>query len=118
MGRSFGLGRRFAAGLAALAGVVADGASNAPVQARGAAVFAERCRSCHDPATARAPGLADLMVLSADQIEETLLTGSMSGMAFGLRREEIEAVARYLSAGGRGGREADVSPPAIPRRSP
>ena len=84
---------------------------NAASRDRGSAVFQERCASCHDPATARAPAKGDLMALSADEIEAALTTGAMSGMAFGMTATDIRAVAAYLSAPTRSPAAAGVSAP-------
>jgi polyvinyl alcohol dehydrogenase (cytochrome) len=79
--------------------VRADGVS-------GAAVYREYCASCHDHAGPRIPPRSALQALSAARILRTLDAGVMMRIAYGLRRNQREAVAKYL------GRAADdtVSP--------
>jgi len=80
-------------GLAALAGAQQP----ATQPANGAAVFAARCKSCHEPAVERAPGRLELSVRPATDIVTALTTGVMASMAQGLSRPEIEAVALFLT---------------------
>ena len=65
----------------------------------GEAVFISRCKSCHEPATERAPTRAELAFRSPADIVSALTSGVMAPMAKGLSRPEIEAVAMYLAPG-------------------
>jgi polyvinyl alcohol dehydrogenase (cytochrome) len=63
----------------------------------GEALFASRCKSCHDPAVGRAPGKLELLVTARREIFNAVANGVMSPMAQGLSKEEIEAIAAYLT---------------------
>src|SRR5882757_8859265 len=65
----------------------------------GESVFNAHCKSCHEPATERAPTRAELAFRSPGDIVTALTTGVMAPMAKGLSRPEIEAVALYLAPG-------------------
>ena len=65
----------------------------------GAALFNDRCKSCHEPAIERAPGRVELAAYARSHIISTLATGVMAPMAQGLSSAEIEAVADYLTSG-------------------
>src|SRR5918993_5410854 len=70
---------------------------SAPAQAAdGAAVYASRCASCHDRADGRTPAQDALRSLTAHRILRTLDFGTMMTIAYPLRRDEREAVARHL----------------------
>ncbi|HEX3950446.1 MAG TPA: PQQ-binding-like beta-propeller repeat protein [Steroidobacteraceae bacterium] len=84
----------FAVGIGAMA--LAQDTSQKP---SGEAVFFSRCKSCHEPATERAPTRAELAFRAPADIVTALTTGVMSPMAKGLSRPEIEAVALYLAPG-------------------
>jgi polyvinyl alcohol dehydrogenase (cytochrome) len=84
----------FAIGIGALA--LAQEASQQP---NGEAVFNTRCKSCHEPATERAPTRAELAFRAPADIVAALTTGVMALMAKGLSRPEIEAVALFLAPG-------------------
>ncbi|MGO9934408.1 MAG: PQQ-binding-like beta-propeller repeat protein [Steroidobacteraceae bacterium] len=73
-------------------------AQQAATQAlNGEAIFAARCKSCHDPAVERAPGRLELGFRPPTDIVAALTNGVMAPMAQGLSRPEIEAVALFLS---------------------
>jgi polyvinyl alcohol dehydrogenase (cytochrome) len=84
----------FAIGLGAIA--LAQESSEKP---NGEAVFKSRCKSCHEPATERAPTRAELAFRAPADIVAALTTGAMAPMAKGLSRPEIEAVALFLAPG-------------------
>jgi polyvinyl alcohol dehydrogenase (cytochrome) len=75
----------------------AAGQTPAPV-ARGAAIFAERCKECHDPATDRAPSRQELAAKTPEEIVAAMTTGPMTPVAEGLTPEEKQAVATFLTA--------------------
>jgi polyvinyl alcohol dehydrogenase (cytochrome) len=80
--------------------VKADGVS-------GEAVYREYCASCHDHAGPRIPPRSALQSLSAARILRTLDGGVMMRIAYGLQRNQREAVAKYL-----GKANDDTAPPA------
>jgi len=68
-------------------------------RASGAAVYAQRCASCHDQVSARIPTRESLTKMSPARILRTLDFGAMMSIAYPLRRDEREAVARFLGTG-------------------
>lgn len=60
----------------------ANGQAPAPT-GRGAAIFAERCKECHDPGDDRAPSRAELATKARDEIVVALTTGPMAPVAEG-----------------------------------
>src|SRR3984885_5822564 len=76
-------------------------------QVSGEAVYREYCASCHDHPGARIPPRSALQALSAARILRTLDGGVMMRIAYGLQRNQREAVANYL-----GKASDDTAPPA------
>ena len=74
------------------------GQSPAPAAARGEAIYAERCKECHESGDERAPQRAALAARPAAEILAALTTGPMVPMAEGLTPEEKQAVAAFLTA--------------------
>jgi polyvinyl alcohol dehydrogenase (cytochrome) len=64
----------------------------------GAALYRERCATCHDRPTTRVPPRAVIASASVDQIIQTLTTGGMKAQARGLRASQIRAIAAHLSS--------------------
>ena len=62
----------------------------------GEAVYREYCASCHDHPGPRIPPRSALQALSAARILRTLDGGVMMRIAYGLQRNQREAVANYL----------------------
>jgi polyvinyl alcohol dehydrogenase (cytochrome) len=63
----------------------------------GADVYKARCAACHDnPGATRAPSRDTLGKMPATRILRTLDFGLMMGVAYPLKREERDAVAKYL----------------------
>lgn len=89
----------FTVGLAFLLIGPSAGAQEAAQGANGATVFAERCKSCHEPAVERAPTRAELAFRTPADVVTALTVGVMAPMAKGLSRSEIEAVALFLAPG-------------------
>jgi len=79
-------------------GALALGQETSPAPS-GETVFNTRCKSCHEPATERAPTRAELAFRAPADIVAALTTGVMAPMAKGLSRSEIEAVALFLAPG-------------------
>src|SRR5688572_1612529 len=72
-------------------------ASAAPAQqVDGGALYAARCKSCHEPPVVRAPGREQLRGLSNEHIIEALSNGIMKPMATGLSPAEIGGIASFL----------------------
>jgi polyvinyl alcohol dehydrogenase (cytochrome) len=70
----------------------------ATTQHPGAAVYAQRCASCHDnPETSKAPSKASLSRLSSATIENALYIGKMRPFASGMPTADVSYVADYLS---------------------
>ncbi|MGZ6016946.1 MAG: c-type cytochrome, partial [Phenylobacterium sp.] len=63
----------------------------------GEAVFAARCKSCHEPAIDRAPNRVALSAMPPAQIVTALTSGAMTPMAQGLSDADKQAVAAYLT---------------------
>src|SRR3954468_16339791 len=85
---------------------VASALSAAPAaQANGEAVYAKYCGSCHEQVGARIPQRSALEQMSPGRILKTLDFGAMMSIAYPIRRDEREAVARFLGHG------ADETPP-------
>jgi mono/diheme cytochrome c family protein len=95
---------KFVLGLAlvAVAGAAALATSavsqTAPDEAKGQAIFEERCKACHDPAVDRAPSREDLAAMPPAGIIAALTPGPMVPVAEGLTPEDKQAVAAYLTA--------------------
>ena len=76
--------------LAAARGVLA-------AQPVGHDLYAQRCAACHDNATGRTPARDLLRILPPESIVTSLTNGAMIFQASGLSREEILALAGYVS---------------------
>jgi hypothetical protein len=68
-------------------------------QASGAEVYKKYCASCHDQVTARIPTREALTKMSPARILRTLDFGLMMSIAYPIRRDEREAVAKFLGKG-------------------
>jgi polyvinyl alcohol dehydrogenase (cytochrome) len=66
----------------------------------GEAIYQQRCSACHDQPGSRVPPRASLQKMPALRILRTMNSGAMMTVAYQLRREEREAVARYLGTPG------------------
>ncbi len=87
--------------------VLAVLAGSAQAQTAGERVYRERCAGCHDQATQRIPPKTALQLMPATRILRVLDFGVMMSVAYPLRRDEREAVAKYL-----GTDAGDPAPPA------
>ena len=94
--------------MCALAAAVASPTAHAQAApAPGAAVYTKYCASCHDQVDARIPTRASLTQMSPARILRTLDFGLMMSIASPIKRDDREAVAKFL------GRSADdTKPPA------
>jgi polyvinyl alcohol dehydrogenase (cytochrome) len=84
----------------AVAALASPAVGQAPASApeRGAAIYAERCKECHESGDERAPPRAVLATKPAAEIVAALTTGPMAPVADGLTPEDKQAVAAYLTA--------------------
>ncbi len=89
------------AALAALcalfAACAADPAPPEPGVAQGAELYAQRCAACHDAPSGPTPPREALRGLAPEDIAGALVDGTMQAQAEGLSREQIGALATYLS---------------------
>jgi polyvinyl alcohol dehydrogenase (cytochrome) len=103
---SVGSALRFAGRRALMPAAIVLVAVPASAQPSGEAVYRERCAGCHDQVTPRVPPRDALQKLPATRILRTLDFGVMMNIAYPLKRDEREAVAKYL-----GTTAADAEPP-------
>jgi mono/diheme cytochrome c family protein len=64
----------------------------------GAALFAQNCKTCHDPGIGQAPDRSELATRRPRDIVAALTTGVMSPMQAFLSPAQIQLVATYLTA--------------------
>jgi polyvinyl alcohol dehydrogenase (cytochrome) len=75
----------------------------------GAAIYKERCASCHDMPEGRTPALTAIKAMSGTNIYIALTSGAMKTQAQGLSTPQIFALLGYIApTGGSGGAEAPV----------
>ena len=86
----------FAAGATALVGAVLASAQSVAPKASGEAVYQHRCAGCHEQASSRIPPRAALNQVPAERILRALDFGAMMTVAYGMSRDERQAVAAYL----------------------
>ncbi len=70
----------------------------------GAAIYKERCASCHDAPEGRVPALSAIKAMSGEAIYLALTSGSMKSRAEGLSAPQIFALIGYI--GPSGGKQA------------
>src|SRR5262249_31968394 len=85
------------------------GQTSAAGQDAGAALYRERCASCHDAGLARTPTRDALGHMSADNIRFALTKGKMSEQAAGLTADQVNALVRFLTAPGTVGRAGELA---------
>jgi polyvinyl alcohol dehydrogenase (cytochrome) len=91
---------RFRHCLAALSlALASSGAQPQTAPVPGAAVYARYCASCHEQVDARIPTRASLTQMSPARILRTLDFGLMMSIASPIKREDREAVAKFLGSG-------------------
>ena len=95
---------RFVAFIAAALHIATASASAQP---SGEAVYRERCAGCHEQVSPRIPPRDALQKMTTPRILRALDFGVMMNIAYPLKRDEREAVARFL-----GTTAADAAPPA------
>src|SRR4051794_25292581 len=62
-----------------------------------AAIYKQRCASCHDTGANRAPAAATLKQMSPESAYATLTNGNMAVMALGLSTSELKALATHVT---------------------
>ena len=78
--------------------------------ASGEALFAQRCKSCHDPAVQRAPTRLELSFRARADIVAAVTTGVMKPMGAGLTLEDVNAIAAFLAPGAQVGVAGNDAP--------
>ncbi|HEY1240230.1 MAG TPA: PQQ-binding-like beta-propeller repeat protein [Bryobacteraceae bacterium] len=77
----------------------------------GAAIYKERCASCHDMPAERIPSLAAIKAMSGEAIYVALTNGAMKSRADGLSTVEIFALIGYIApTGGSQAAPAPITP--------
>jgi polyvinyl alcohol dehydrogenase (cytochrome) len=76
-----------------------SGRSAAQPAVDGAAIYAQHCAACHDQMSPSVPSREALTQMSPERILRTLDFGLMMAVAYPLRRDERDAVARFLGTG-------------------
>jgi polyvinyl alcohol dehydrogenase (cytochrome) len=84
-----------------------SGSQAAPAQVTGEQIYGKYCATCHDMSDERVPPRDALRKMSPARIMKTLDFGLMMSIAYPMRRDEREAVARFLGKG-----SEDPPPPA------
>src|SRR6185369_5168373 len=69
----------------------------------GAAIYKERCASCHDAPEGRIPALSAIKAMSGEAIYVALTTGLMRTQAQGLSTAQIFALLGYIAPTGGAG---------------
>ncbi|HKF65548.1 MAG TPA: PQQ-binding-like beta-propeller repeat protein, partial [Vicinamibacterales bacterium] len=72
----------------------------------GAAIYKERCASCHDMPEGRTPPLSTIKGMTGEAIYTALATGSMKTQAQGLEGPQLFALIGYIAPTGRAGAPA------------
>src|SRR5690349_121342 len=83
---------------AMIVGAMIAGASSAAAQqpADPEALFAARCKSCHEPAIGEAPDRTQMRTHTSQEIVAVLTNGPMQPMAAGLSADDIGALGKLL----------------------
>ena len=77
----------------------------------GAAIYQERCASCHDSPAPRVPSLSTIKAMSGAALYQTLTRGVMKTQATGLSPAQLFALIHYIHPTG----EAQPTAPAVTR---
>src|SRR5215472_15309572 len=109
MSRFASLSIRYLPAIACAVAVSGDLSSSraAPAQITGEQVYGKYCATCHDMPDGRVPPRDALKKMSPARIMKTMDFGLMMSIAYPMRRDEREAVARFLGQG-----SEDPPPPA------
>ncbi len=76
----------------------------------GAAIYKERCASCHDKPEGRVPAIAAIKAMSGEAIYMTLTSGVMKSQAEGLTTPQIFALIGYIAPTGQAHPPVDLKP--------
>src|SRR5689334_11724238 len=63
----------------------------------GAALYKERCASCHDAPPARTPSLAAIRLMTAEAVYGAMTNGAMKSQAAGLSTQQLIALLVYIA---------------------
>ena len=66
----------------------------------GAAIYKQKCASCHDTPAARVPSLSTIKAMSGEAIYKSLTSGVMKTQAAGLSTAEIFALIGFIAPTG------------------
>lgn len=94
-------------GLLLILGLAGVAEAQAVAKRAGDDVYAKYCASCHEQVSPRIPTREALTKMSPARILRTLDFGLMMSIAYPIRRDEREAVAKFLGKG-----KDDAAPPA------
>jgi polyvinyl alcohol dehydrogenase (cytochrome) len=83
-----------------LASILMSFGSSTHAAEDGAAIYKERCASCHDAAKEHTPPLSALKALSPAAVNTALTSGSMRSQAQGLSTDALAALIAYISPTG------------------
>jgi polyvinyl alcohol dehydrogenase (cytochrome) len=75
----------------------------------GAAIYKERCASCHDTPQGRVPSIATIKQMSAETIYAALTSGVMKSQAEGLTTADLFALIGHIAPAG-GAQKASIEP--------
>jgi polyvinyl alcohol dehydrogenase (cytochrome) len=78
----------------------------------GAAIYKERCASCHDKPEGRVPSIASIKAMSGEAIYASLTNGTMKSRAEGLSTAEIFALIGFIAP--TGGAQSTAAPSLTP----
>lgn len=76
----------------------------------GAALYKERCASCHDKPEGRVPAIAAIKAMSGEAIYVALTTGVMKSQAAGLSLPQLFALIGYIAPTGQARPAMDLTP--------
>jgi polyvinyl alcohol dehydrogenase (cytochrome) len=77
--------------------LVSSVVSTAALAQDGAAIYQDRCATCHDGGLDRAPSRASLAALTADRVLAAMETGSMISMASSRSAADRRAIAEFIT---------------------
>jgi polyvinyl alcohol dehydrogenase (cytochrome) len=78
-------------------------AQGAPAAQQGAALYRERCASCHDSPTGRIPSIGAIKQMTAAAIYAALANGVMKAQTSGLSTQQVLSLLVYIAPTGDAG---------------
>src|SRR5215469_4860113 len=67
----------------------------------GEAIYKQRCASCHDGPTGRAPSVSAIKQMTAEAVAAAMMSGPMKSQASGLSTQQIFSLIVYIAPQGR-----------------